>query len=493
MSESSMANSGNFDLCVVGAGYAGLNAAFVASQYLPGTARVLVLDKHQQAGGMWNDAYSYVRLHQPYQLFTAGNIAWSLSRERSYLATRDEVAAHLRHCLDVISGRLDVDARWGWEWLDHTENGSSIVVTARGPDGEVRTFTAERFIDATGFDIESNDPLPASSRHVRSIAPRELEDSGLMSDDHTEPVWVIGSGKTAMDTIVAVARANPARRIGMVTGTGTYFLNRDLVNANGLKRWTGGVRYNAIFARAAKRFDGTNAAEVSEWCRTWCGTSPLGDPAPTHLLFALQSEDETATVTTGVSEVIRDHLADVVDDESGPVMLLHTGARRPIPSGSWVINCAGHITPREAEHVPYVSPSGRAMSINSTSTTFGNSAVSAYFLSHLFFLDRLADAPLYELDLHGLLRNAPEAALAVWSSLIMYNLSLVSERVPLKAFRDNGLDFDRWYPPVRRFAGQLQFIRNHKRDRQHHRQALDTFSRLTNVRCGPLSRVPSAR
>ncbi len=133
------------------------------------------------------------------------------------------------------------------------------------------------------------------------------------------------------------------------------------------------------------------------------------------------------------------------------------------------------------------------MSINSTSTTFGNSAVSAYFLSHLFFLDRLADAPLYELDLHGLLRNAPEAALAVWSSLIMYNLSLVSERVPLKAFRDNGLDFDRWYPPVRRFAGQLQFIRNHKRDRQHHRQALDTFSRLTNVRCGPLSRVPSAR
>lgn len=492
MSESLMASSDHFDLCVVGAGYAGLNAAFVASRYLPGTARVLVLDKHQQAGGMWNDAYSYVRLHQPYQMFTAGNIAWSLSRERSHLATRDEVAAHLRHCLDVISERLDVDARWGWECLDHTENGSSIVVTARGPDGEVRAFTAERFIDAAGFDIESNGPLPVASRQVRSIAPRELEDSGLMSDGHTEPVWVIGSGKTAMDTIVAVARANPARRIGMVTGTGTYFLNRDLVIASGLKRWTGGVRYNAIFAGAAKRFDGTNAAEVSEWCRTWCGTSPLGDPAPTHLLFALQSEDETATVATGVSEVIRDHLADVVDDDSGPVMLLRTGARHSIPSGSWVINCTGHITPREAQHVPYVSPSGRAMSINSTSTTFGNSAVSAYFLSHLFFLDRLADAPLYELDLHGLLRNAPEAALAVWSSLIMYNLSLVSERVPLKAFRDNGLDFDRWYPPVRRFAGQLQFMRNHKRDRQHHRRALDTFSRLTNVRCGPLSRVPSA-
>lgn len=133
------------------------------------------------------------------------------------------------------------------------------------------------------------------------------------------------------------------------------------------------------------------------------------------------------------------------------------------------------------------------MSVNSTSTTFGNSAVSAYFLSHLFFQDNLADAPLYELDLNGLLRNAPEATLAVWSSLIMYNLSLVYERMPFKAFRDNGLDFDRWYPPARRFAGQLQFLGNHKRDRQHHRQALDTFSRLTNMRCGPLPRVPPAR
>src|SRR5579872_6246359 len=127
-----MGEPDQFDLCIVGAGYAGLNAAFVASEYLPTTARVLVLDKHHQAGGMWNDAYSYVRLHQPYRMFTAGNIAWTLKRERSYLATRDEVTAHLRHCLDVISKRFDVDARWSWEYLNHSEDGSSVVVTARG-------------------------------------------------------------------------------------------------------------------------------------------------------------------------------------------------------------------------------------------------------------------------------------------------------------------------------------------------------------------------
>lgn len=127
------------------------------------------------------------------------------------------------------------------------------------------------------------------------------------------------------------------------------------------------------------------------------------------------------------------------------------------------------------------------MSINSTSSTFMNSAVSAYFLSHLFFRDSLVGAPLYELDLDGLRRTAPEAVIAVVSTLIMLNLSLVFERAPMKAFRDNGLDIDRWYPPVRQLAGQLQFMRNHKRDREHHRRALDTFSRQNNVRCGPLS------
>jgi hypothetical protein len=60
-----------------------------------------------------------------------------------------------------------------------------------------------------------------------------------------------------------------------------------------------------------------------------------------------------------------------------------------------------------------MSPSGKTMSINSTSTAFGNTAISAYFLSHLFFLDKLVDTPLYELDMHGLGRNAPEAFLAV--------------------------------------------------------------------------------
>jgi hypothetical protein len=487
MSESFTADTDHYDLCVVGAGYAGLNALFVASRYLSATARILVLDMHQRPGGMWNDAYSYVRLHQPYRMFTAGNIPWTLRRERSYLATRDEVKTHLCHCFDVVSERVNMDARWGWECLDNTEDGTSVVVTARDPQGEVHRFIATRFIDATGFNVEINDPLPVTSRDVRSVSPEELVDAGLLSKDRTEPVWVIGSGKTAMDTVIALVRSNPGRTIGMVTGTGTYFYNRDLVNPTGLKRWTGGVRYNAIFAGAAKRFDGTNEAEVTAWCRARYGTSPLGDPAPTHLLFALLSEGETATVATGVNEVVRDHLVDVVDEESGPVMVLRTGARHQIPSGSWVVNCTGYLKPRDAEHVPYVSSSGRMMSINPTSIIFPSPGVCAFLQTHLFYLDRLAHPPFYELDLAGAARSTPEAALAVASTLLAYNLSYVFELVPFKAFREFGLDIDSWYPLPRQLAGQIRSMRTYKRDRERHRQALDTFSRRAKVRCGPLS------
>ena len=38
---------------------------------------------------MWTDTYDYVRLHQPYQLFTAGNIKCTLGKELSpYISCR---------------------------------------------------------------------------------------------------------------------------------------------------------------------------------------------------------------------------------------------------------------------------------------------------------------------------------------------------------------------------------------------------------------------
>lgn len=43
------------DLCVVGAGIAGLNALFVASRYLRRDQKIVLLDRRDRVGGMWVD------------------------------------------------------------------------------------------------------------------------------------------------------------------------------------------------------------------------------------------------------------------------------------------------------------------------------------------------------------------------------------------------------------------------------------------------------
>jgi cation diffusion facilitator CzcD-associated flavoprotein CzcO len=53
------------DVCIAGAGVAGLNALFVASQYLSRDQKVILVDRRERVGGMWVDTYPYVRLHQP--------------------------------------------------------------------------------------------------------------------------------------------------------------------------------------------------------------------------------------------------------------------------------------------------------------------------------------------------------------------------------------------------------------------------------------------
>ena len=68
-------------LVVVGAGYTGVNALVAASEHLPRGSRVAVVAKEGSWGGNWESQYDFVRLHQPYQAFTAGSRPWRLERE----------------------------------------------------------------------------------------------------------------------------------------------------------------------------------------------------------------------------------------------------------------------------------------------------------------------------------------------------------------------------------------------------------------------------
>lgn len=88
------------DVCIVGAGIAGVNALHVASRYLKPDQHVVLVDRNDRVGGMWVETYDYVRLHQPHPFFTAGDVQWTIGKPPEHLATKAEVLDHLRHLGD---------------------------------------------------------------------------------------------------------------------------------------------------------------------------------------------------------------------------------------------------------------------------------------------------------------------------------------------------------------------------------------------------------
>jgi hypothetical protein len=486
-----MAETERCDTCIVGAGIAGLNALFVASRYLSGAQRIILVDRRDRAGGMWLDTYDYVRLHQPHEFFTSGNIGWTFGKGREHLASKHEVLDHLQHCLEVIKRRVRVIELFGYDFEDAEETGGIVRITCRSREGRPIEIEADRLIKAYGQRVETNEPLELSSERARSVSPDHFELLGSEMRASDAPVWVVGGGKTGMDTAHALITAQPGREVNLVAGPGTFFINRDRSFPGGLRRWWAGGPISSVYAEIARRFDGTNEAEVMSWYRDNHGIWLT--PQTGNFLGAILSEAENETIATGLNEVVMDYLVDVVDRDGSSEVVLRSGATMPFEPGSWVVNCTGSLLRGAHPYEPYTSSGGKILSIHNRSSTIPlpGPHAAAYFLTHLLCLGKLAQVPLYAADGEDLRRKArPYAIMAAFASLAFYNLSLIAEALPARTFTklasENGLDFDRWYPLPRRLIASARFMRTHKRDREHHKRTLDTIAERFGVRCGPV-------
>lgn len=150
------------------------------------------------------------------------------------------------------------------------------------------------------------------------------------------------------------------------------------------------------------------------------------------------------------------------------------------------MNCTGYVFRTDFPYEPYVSDSEAVVSVQARSATLHLTSLIAYFLTHLLFLGKVTEVPLYELDPQELRDKARAAMPYVLLSLLQHNMSLISDSVPLKVFLDCGINLDRWYPLSRRMFGTARFALTHRREREHHQRALDTVRERFNVRCGPL-------
>jgi hypothetical protein len=480
-----------YEACIVGAGISGLNALFVASQYLARDRNVILVDRRSRAGGMWIDTYDYVHLHQPHPFFTAGNIEWTLDKKPEHLATKDEVLEHLRHCVEVIKRRIRVTELFGYEFENAEEVDGKVRITCSSAECGPMEFEADRLIKAYGQGVEKNAPLQLSSARVRSVSPDHFDLRGPEMCASDAPVWIIGGGKTGMDTAHTLISEQPGREVNLVAGPGTLFASRDRFFPSGLRRWYEGKPISSFSIEMARRFDGTNEADVMNWFRDNYGV--WATPQTRNFLFAFLSEAENETIAAGLNEVVMDYLDDVVDRDGGTEVVLRSGATMPLEQGSWIVNCTGYLMRGEHFYEPYASPGGKILSIQNRSVTipFPAGGPAAYFLTHLLFLGKLAQVPLYAMDVEDLRRKAPQYVMAAGLvPLQLYNLSLLAEAIPARQFRkvisQNGLDFNRWFPHPRRLRASIGFMLTHKRDREHYRQALDKIAERFGIRCGPV-------
>ena len=86
---------------------------------------------------MWVDTYPYVRLHQPHPMFTAGNIEWTLGQGSLLLGDEGRGARPLRHCLNVIKERVQVDEYFGWDMKSDDETDGIVRIRCRSSDGRL--------------------------------------------------------------------------------------------------------------------------------------------------------------------------------------------------------------------------------------------------------------------------------------------------------------------------------------------------------------------
>ena len=434
------------DLCIIGAGYAALNGLNAAAKYLPAGAHVVVIDRNATWGGQWLHQYDFVRLHQPYSRFTAGDQKWRMEVDAAHLATRGEVLAHLGTVPAVSAGHLRITPLFAHEHVAHAarEGAVDVDVTPCAEGGTPVRVRAKRLLFGTGIDIHMLPPLALTSKRVRSVAVTDPVLASAELRESPAPVYVIGSGKTAMDTARHLLATRAGRPVRVITGSGMWFFHRENCYPRGLARWTRGQTAGDLFQAMAEQFDGSNEAAVFDtfaragWVHNVFG---LGG----NCRYALLSAEERTDILAGLDEVVRGHLVDV----DGLRMTWREGGETretPVPEGTWFVNCTTHF--RVVPHRPLLSDDGL---VCAPQYALGFSGSSAYFLTHLWYRDALArvaaEMSRVAVDLEPKLRFAPQLAV-----MVMGNIARVAEKAPPSLFAKFEGDYGKWYPLPRQLT-----------------------------------------
>lgn len=326
------------DYLVIGAGASAM--AFVDTLLSESNATVLMVDQHGHPGGHWNDAYPFVRLHQPSACYGvnsrelgSGKKDLSALGEGLYeLASAAEILSYYDQVMNqrfLPSGRVRYLPMHDYIG----DRGSDHRCRSRLSGQELRVQVRRKLVDGTHAQTEvpsTHPPRYRVGQGVTCLAPNSLPS---ISQPWRAYV-VVGCGKTGIDTCLWLLKNGvPSTSIHWVMPNDPWLVDRATLQP-GLEFFEQCVRgvtaqYSAI-ATAGSLADLFERLERS-------GQLLRVDPAITPTAY------RGATVTQAELRALRSignkvRLGHVLAVEPGNIQLER--GRVEIPAGALIVDCS---------------------------------------------------------------------------------------------------------------------------------------------------------
>ncbi|HEX7322195.1 MAG TPA: NAD(P)/FAD-dependent oxidoreductase [Mycobacterium sp.] len=209
------------DYLILGAGAMGMGFADVILDGDP-KAHIVIVDQHANPGGHWNDAYPFVRLHQP-ALFYGLN-STNLGQGGADLASYGEILGYYRTAMDrfLATGRV--------RFLSMSEYLPDGRIVSTVDRDRVTTVTAHRrIVDGTYMKVTV--PSVCPPRYTVDAGVTVIPPNGLAQVSRPWGRYVvIGAGKTAIDSILFLLnRGVSPRRVQWIVPNDAWLFNRAAV------------------------------------------------------------------------------------------------------------------------------------------------------------------------------------------------------------------------------------------------------------------------
>jgi hypothetical protein len=326
------------DYLIVGAGAVGL--AFADTLLAETDAHITIVDRHGKPGGHWNDAYSFVSLHQPSAFYGVNSLPLGEDRidqtgvnQGLYeLASGPEVSGYFDR---VMNQRLLASGRVSYFPMSNYLGDGRVMSLLSGKESQFQI--RKKTVDATYFGTtvpSTHKPQFAVAEGVDFVPLNELPHLWKRSQGMPKHYVIIGAGKTGMDAACwLLASGAEPDSISWIMPRDSWLLNRSKTQP-GLDFFDETIAGQAdVMEACALATDVDDLFDRLEACGVMMRIDP--NVRPTIHRYATVSTGEVAQLAR-IKQVIRKGRVTSIS----PTTLVLEGGEERFGEGSIFIDCS---------------------------------------------------------------------------------------------------------------------------------------------------------